>query len=62
MHWVDIQEQNFGFSPKNTAKKYEKKFFLVHQGLNQGPRGYETCMLPKSHGDLLLQGRIFYGS
>ena len=35
---------------------------MANQGLNPGPRGYETCKLPKSHGDLLLQGGIFNGS
>ena len=49
------------FSSKNTSKiMKKKKIFWIQQGLNRGPWDYEAWMLVKSHGDLLLQSRLFH--
>ena len=47
-------------SHKNILQKSIKSIFSwIRQGLNRGPWGYETCMLPKSYRDLQLQRRLF---
>ena len=53
------KQKNLKFSTKN-ALKIMKKNFWNQRGLNQGPWDYEACMLVKSHGDLLLQMRLFH--
>ena len=42
-------------------QKLWKKYYLCSSSLNQGPWGCETCMLPKSYGDL-LQKCILHGN